>query len=99
MKMAAAGDNSVTIENRNSPREAAQDLCEIVTGTARLALPCMAHNISSTGAMLETGSGEIPDRFILANHTRHFRAVCKVVWRTGRMIGVAFATPPRDTII
>jgi hypothetical protein len=94
MKMAAAGDKSVTIENRNSPREAAQDLCEIVTGTARL-----AHNISSTGAMLETGSGEIPDRFILANHTRHFRAVCKVVWRTGRMIGVAFATPPRDTII
>ena len=98
--MAFTGDIFVTEDNRRShPREAAKDLCEIVTGSTGLAFACMAHNISASGAMLEAGTAEIPDRFILANHTRHFRAVCRVVWRAGRRIGVTFATPPRDTYI
>jgi hypothetical protein len=81
---------------RGAPREPARDLCEILTYGTGYALPCMAHNISATGALLETGMSGLPDRFVLVNHTRRTRTVCHVRWRCGRMAGVHFARPPRS---
>jgi hypothetical protein len=81
---------------RGSPREPARDLCEILTDGLRYAMSCMAHNISGTGALLETSLSGVPDRFILVNHSRNTRTVCQVVWRCGRMVGVRFTRPPRS---
>jgi hypothetical protein len=81
---------------RATPREPAHDLCEIVTHASALATACLAHNLSSTGALLETGASGIPDRFVLVNHTKKTRTVCHVVWRCGRMAGVRFTRPPRS---
>ncbi len=80
---------------RGAAREPARDLCEIVTQGSAYATPCLAHNISATGALLETGMSGIPDRFILVNHTRKTRTLCSVRWRCGRMSGVLFVRPPR----
>jgi PilZ domain len=81
---------------RGAPREPARDLCEILTDGLRYAMSCMAHNISATGALLETSLTGVPDRFILVNHAKHTRTVCQVVWRCGRMVGVRFTRPPRS---
>jgi hypothetical protein len=92
-----AENDERSFENRRaSPREPARDLCEILTDGLRYAMSCMAHNISATGALLETSLTGVPDRFILVNHTRHTRSVCQVVWRCGRMVGVRFTRPPRS---
>jgi hypothetical protein len=82
-------------ERRDSDREAARDLCEILIEHSRIAIPCLAHNISRNGALLETNALDLPQRFILANHTRRIRTVCKIAWQKGRMIGVRFMTAPR----
>lgn len=80
---------------RGAAREPARDLCEIVTQGSAYAMPCLAHNISATGALLETGLSGLPDRFILVNHTKKTRTLCSVRWRCGRMAGVLFVKPPR----
>ncbi len=86
-----------SFENRRgSPREPARDLCEILTDGLRYAMSCLAHNISGTGALIETSLSGVPDRFILVNHSRNTRTVCQVVWRCGRMVGVRFTRPPRS---
>lgn len=92
-----AGDDAPKTldERRDTAREPARDLCEIVVDNARFAISCLAHNISATGALLESSSTDVPDRFILANHAKRMRTVCRVVWRCGRMMGVRFATQPR----
>lgn len=82
-------------DRRDSPREPARDLADIVTDGAKLALTCMVRNVSGTGALIEAGTREVPERFVLVNHARKFRSVCRVVWRRGAMIGVRFLTPPR----
>ncbi len=83
-------------ERRVAEREASRDLCEILVERSRIAIPCLARNISQTGALLETNATDLPNRFILANHTRHIRSVCQIAWRHGRLIGVRFATAPRS---
>ncbi len=89
------GEPGSAANRRGAAREPARDLCEIVTQGSAYALPCLAHNISATGALLETGLSGIPDRFILVNHTRKTRTLCIVRWRCGRMAGVLFIRPPR----
>ena len=83
------------MDRRDSPREPARDLADIVTDPSRQAMTCMVRNVSGTGALIEAGTREVPDRFVLINHARKFRSVCRVVWRRGAMMGVRFLTPPR----
>ena len=91
-----AQDTAMTdADRREAPRDPARDLCEILIDNSRIAIACLAHNISQTGALLETNASDLPVRFILANHTKRIRTVCRVAWRSGRMIGVRFATRPR----
>jgi hypothetical protein len=82
-------------DRRSSRREPAADISEILVDGGRYAIACMVHNISQNGAMLEAGSSDVPDRFILNNHRRRTRVVCQVAWRCGRLIGVRFLTQPR----
>jgi hypothetical protein len=94
--MQSLEDAEGSFENRRgSPRVPARDLCEILTDGLRYAMSCLAHNISGTGALLETSLSGVPDRFILVNHSKNTRTVCQVVWRCGRMVGVRFNRPPR----
>jgi len=96
MAMQSGDESSASLHNRRgSPRIPARDLCEILTDGLRYAMSCMAHNISDTGALLETSLSGVPDRFILVNHAKNTRTVCQVVWRCGRMVGVRFTRPPR----
>ena len=90
-----SGELASLSNRRGAAREPARDICEIITQGSAYAMPCLAHNISATGALLETGLSGIPDRFILVNHTRKTRTLCSVRWRCGRMAGVLFVRPPR----
>lgn len=83
-------------DRRDSPRIPALDLADIVTDGARHAITCMVRNLSGTGALIEAGTRDVPERFVLVNHVRKFRSVCRVVWRSGAMVGVRFITPPRE---
>ena len=81
---------------RDSPRAPARDLADIMPDRSKYAVACMIRNISGTGAMIESASRDVPDRFVLVNHVRKFKSVCRVVWRRGPLMGVRFLTPPRE---
>ena len=83
-------------DRRESPREPARDIAEIMAAASRVSVSCMIHNISKEGALIEAGTRELPDRFVLVNHMRRLKSVCRVVWRSNRMFGVRFLTAPRQ---
>jgi hypothetical protein len=72
------------------------DLSEILVAGSRVPVTCLVRNLSQGGALIESALANLPDRFILTNHTRSKRMVCEVAWRKGRTIGVRFRSPPRD---
>lgn len=88
-------DDAAYADRRDCPREPALELADIIPDQNRYAVACMIRNISGSGAMIESASREVPDRFVLVNHVRKFRSVCRVVWRRGALMGVRFLTPPR----
>ena len=55
-------------------------------------LPCSVHDVSETGARIETSRPDaVPDRFTLLLTPHGFpRRPCRVVWRRGRFLGVTF---------
>ena len=83
-------------DRRAAPRIAARELSEITMDTREIPVTCLIHNISRTGALIEAASKDINDRFILTNHARKNRVICRVAWRNGNMMGVHFLTAPRD---
>lgn len=82
-------------ERRREAREPARDLCEIEMDSSGYAVTCMVHNLSESGALIETSDRSVPDRFILTNHFRSERVVCRVAWRKDKLLGVRFVTRPR----
>jgi len=84
-------------ERRRQDRENSNDLSEIITESGKTVIGCVVHNISSSGAMLELTSSYLPKRFVLSNHVKNTKVVCKVVWQCGRLAGVEFLTPLRRT--
>lgn len=83
-------------ERRNSERLRARDLSEIIATGMSEAITCLVCNLSIAGAMIEVARSDIPQRFVLVNHARSQRALCRVVWRDGRRIGLRFLSPPRS---
>jgi PilZ domain len=69
-----------------------------VTRNARIILPrraqmihCTVQNITSGGACLKfANTYGLPDTFELTFEQGRTRRACRVVWRTGDLIGVAF---------
>ncbi|MEA3025339.1 MAG: hypothetical protein QOF91_624 [Alphaproteobacteria bacterium] len=54
-------------------------------------ISCTVRNLSNAGANLEVASPVgIPDEFTLVIATDHASRQCRVRWRTGNRIGVAF---------
>jgi hypothetical protein len=55
------------------------------------AVECTVRNVSEVGAALEVVSPlYIPDRFTLFIQSEQSRRTCRIVWRTGKRMGVAF---------
>jgi hypothetical protein len=55
------------------------------------AIECTVRNVSEAGAALEVVSPlYIPDRFTLFIQSEQSRRTCRIVWRTGKRMGVAF---------
>lgn len=58
---------------------------------ADTAIECTVRNMSATGAAIEVVTPLfIPDRFTLFIQSEQSRRACRVVWRSGRRMGVAF---------
>ncbi|MCC0022084.1 MAG: PilZ domain-containing protein [Nitratireductor sp.] len=91
----APGQFEDVTEKRAFPRDPARDLSEIILDGSKYGVACLIHDLSPAGAKLEVSCGELPKRFILANYTKQTRTVCRLVWRSGNMIGVSFLTKPR----
>ena len=53
-------------------------------------LDCVATNVSDGGAMLQFRGAELPDIFVLQFNDSGRQRHCRVVWRRGAEIGVAF---------
>jgi hypothetical protein len=54
-------------------------------------IDCLVRNISATGAALEVESqAGIPPEFKLIMSTEHLNALCRVLWRKAKRIGVVF---------
>ena len=81
-------------EKRRQPRYATNDLSQIVFGSQMIG--CRIHNMSSSGAMIEVSTHQVPDRFILVNYNTKKRMICKVAWRAQLHIGVNFITVPKS---
>ena len=84
-----------TVEKREFARDPAKDLCEIRLSNREFAAGCMVQDISPTGARLLVSCGDLPNRFLLVNHTRRTRQLCRLIWRQGGNLGVRFLTAPR----
>ena len=95
MRLEHRGSEKSISERRGGVRRPAADLAEIIRDNSALKTTCMVRNISRTGALIEIGALEVPDLFILANHVRRVRMVCRIAWRRGKLIGVSFVTQPR----
>ena len=77
-------------DRRRSPREEARDLSSLTLNVNDRPVTCLVHNISETGAMIETSVRDLPARFILDNPTKKLRVLCRVVWSCKGLTGVEF---------
>ena len=77
-------------DRRRTPREDTSDLSSLKVGVNGRPITCLVHNISATGAMIETSVSDLPQRFILDNPTKNIRALCRIVWSCRGLSGVEF---------
>jgi hypothetical protein len=74
---------------RNAPRRRVLKTGSIELGGA--AIECTVRNMSEVGAALEIVTPlYIPDRFTLFIQSEQSKRTCRVIWRTGKRMGVAF---------
>lgn len=81
---------------RNDKRQAKRRplfITATIAFDANQALACAVHDVSETGARIETSQPEaVPDHFTLLLTPRGFpRRECRVVWRRDGFVGVTFA--------
>jgi PilZ domain-containing protein len=78
------------IERRKSERLAVRTPAKIMLPHSNTPLDCVATNVSDGGALLHVRSADLPDIFMLhftdSGRQRH----CRVAWRKGAEVGVAF---------
>jgi hypothetical protein len=78
------------IERRKSERLAVRTPAKIMLTQSEAPLDCIASNVSDGGAMIYIRGAELPDVFVLQFSDSGRRRHCRVVWRKGAEIGVAF---------
>jgi methyl-accepting chemotaxis protein len=77
------------LDRRKSERQAIRTAAEIMI--PQLApLGCIATNISDGGAKIHVRSADVPDVFVLHFTETGRKRHCRVVWRQGAEVGVAF---------
>jgi hypothetical protein len=78
------------VETRIAPRYRLSKAAQIDHGGDRT--PCTIRDLSMTGAALELidRSALVPDAFTLVVPEDRLKLPCRVVWRTGYRMGVAF---------
>lgn len=77
-------------DRRDAPRIPTKDISSLETGRSGQSITCLVHNLSDTGAMIETSTRTLPKRFILDNPNRNLRKLCRIVWSCGDLTGVEF---------
>ena len=82
---------TVRTEKRRAKRQSLYLPATISVG-ADQGLACSVHDVSETGARIETARPEaVPDRFTLLLTPHGFpRRECRVVWRREGLLGVTF---------
>jgi hypothetical protein len=79
-------------ELRKKPRRQFQYTARIIADAAAPPRPCAISDISDTGARIVLNSeADVPEQFVLLlTKEGRARRKCRVVWRSGAMVGVAF---------
>jgi hypothetical protein len=81
-------------ERRKHQRKKINRIGKLQTDSYSLPRDCLITDISQTGARLFAEGVEVPDQFqLLISGDGGVRRECRVVWRLGGEIGVAFVTP------
>jgi hypothetical protein len=78
------------IDRRKSERLAVRTPAKIMLPQSGAQFDCVATNVSDGGAMLHIRGAELPDVFVLHFNDSGRQRHCRVVWRRGGEIGVAF---------
>jgi hypothetical protein len=77
------------LDRRKSERLATRTAAEIIV--PHLApLGCIATNVSDGGAKIQVRGADLPDVFVLHFTETGRKRHCRVVWRQGAEVGVAF---------
>jgi hypothetical protein len=76
-------------ERRKSERIAVRTPCKIMLPQSDAPLDCVATNVSDGGAKIHIRA-DLPDVFVLHFNDSGRQRHCRVVWRQGGEIGVAF---------
>jgi PilZ domain len=77
-------------ERRKSERVAVRTAAKIMLPQSDAAIDCIAINVSDGGAQLQVRAADLPEVFVLHFADSGKRRHCRVVWRRGSEVGVAF---------
>lgn len=90
--MVVVGKYRNRTELRKKPRRHFRYAAKILTGPNLPQIACSISDISEIGARLELESdGELPEKFLLLlTPDGHAHRQCRLIWRTGKIIGVNF---------
>ncbi len=83
------------IERRKSERLSVKTAAKILLRAPAPPLDCLVTNVSDGGARIHLRGGDLPDVFALQFADSGKRRDCRVVWRQGGEIGVAFIDKPQ----
>jgi hypothetical protein len=86
---------SMRSEQRKKTRKAMRHNVWLHVAKDRPPVSTTMSDISETGARLDVGeSADLPERFLLLlSKNGQPRRLCRVVWRSGKQVGVQFETP------
>lgn len=77
-------------ERRRSRRFRIENLSELVLDVNGRTITCVIHDISETGALLETSTGNLPNCFVLNAPDQSLRVLCRKVRTWNNLTGVEF---------
>ena len=84
-------------EKRKFRRRSINRVAKFVTELGGLPRDCIITDISAGGARLFTEAANIPEQFrLLIDGDTPVREECRVVWRLGGELGVAFVTGEKE---
>ena len=84
-------------EKRKFRRRSINRVAKFVTESGGLPRDCIITDISAGGARLFTEASNIPEQFrLLIDGDTPVREECRVVWRLGGELGVAFVTGEKE---